>query len=57
MTMDRSERAEPAGRAGEDEFARRRRRRNLVIGLALAGFVAVVFFATMAKMKYLLPAS
>ena len=38
------------------EFARRRRRRNVVIALALAGFVAIVFFATMAKLRYLLPA-
>ncbi len=56
MMTERSERAKPDDREPEGEFARRRRRRNLAIALALVGFVAVVFFATMAKIKYLLPA-
>ncbi len=55
MMVGRVKQTQSTGQAMEDEFARRRRRRNLAIALALAGFVAVVFFATMAKMKYLLP--
>ncbi len=55
----RTDRTGCDGRSGHEphaEFARRRRRRNVAIALALAGFVAIVFFATMAKLKYLLPA-
>ncbi len=56
MTAERPNLDGGPGREPHAEFARRRRRRNVVIALALAGFVAIVFFATMAKLKYLLPA-
>ncbi len=57
MSREQSARAARAGEGRADaEFARRRRRRNVVIALALVAFVAIVFFATMAKIRYLLPA-
>lgn len=39
--------SEPAG----DEFERARRRRNVLIALALLGFVVLVFLVTIAKLK------
>ncbi len=37
------------------EFHRRRRQRSLVLALLLAGFVVLVFFATLAKLRLLAP--
>jgi hypothetical protein len=42
--------AEPAPGLGPD-FEKTRNRRNLVIALALVGFVILVFLITVAKMK------
>ena len=39
------------GLAHEHEIHRRRLGRNIGLGLTLAGFVVLVFFLTMAKMK------
>ncbi len=47
------------GRAGRiagiepEEFHRRRRQRSVVLALLLAGFVVLVFFATLAKLRLL----
>ncbi|RMF17667.1 MAG: hypothetical protein D6757_00880 [Alphaproteobacteria bacterium] len=37
------------------EFHRRRRHRSLILALLLAGFVVLVFFATLAKLRGLAP--
>lgn len=37
--------------AGDEEFERRRRSRNIVIGLLLAGFVLLLFLVTLVKLE------